>query len=234
MKHIRFFLGLLTVLIGILKNAEYVTAGDVADLEDADVDAYGHVSLNDKESVAPEVKETVSRTTEEESKTIIEEETDKDLEESTVKIGADEVSEAPIEVTEEESYATESIPTEETTTESIPTEETTTESIPTEETTTESIPTEETTTESIPTEDTPYVEPEEKEKPFSSEPSPAKRPFSLASSSKDSIAFLKNKFTGAVERVKGLTPAEVKKAAAGALGAWGAAVGIRFALQRGG
>jgi|NOAtaT_6_FD_contig_81_1943022_length_1007_multi_3_in_0_out_0_2 hypothetical protein len=214
MKHIRFFLGLLTVLIGILKNAEYVTAGDVADLEDADVDAYGHVSLNDKESVAPEVKETVSRTTEEESKTIIEEETDKDLEESTVKIGADEVSEAPIEVTEEESYATESIPTEETTTESIPTEET--------------------TTESIPTEDTPYVEPEEKEKPFSSEPSPAKRPFSLASSSKDSIAFLKNKFTGAVERVKGLTPAEVKKAAAGALGAWGAAVGIRFALQRGG
>jgi len=224
MKHIRFFLGLLTVLIGILKNAEYVTAGDVADLEDADVDAYGHVSLNDKESVAPEVKETVSRTTEEESKTIIEEETDKDLEESTVKIGADEVSEAPIEVTEEESYATESIPTEETTTESIPTEETTTESIPTEET----------TTESIPTEDTPYVEPEEKEKPFSSEPSPAKRPFSLASSSKDSIAFLKNKFTGAVERVKGLTPAEVKKAAAGALGAWGAAVGIRFALQRGG
>jgi len=224
MKHIRFFLGLLTVLIGILKNAEYVTAGDVADLEDADVDAYGHVSLNDKESVAPEVKETVSRTTEEESKTIIEEETDKDLEESTVKIGADEVSEAPIEVTEEESYATESIPTEETTTESIPTEETTTESIPTEET----------TTESIPTEDTPYVEPEEKEKPFSSEPSPAQRPFSLASSSKDSIAFLKNKFTGAVERVKGLTPAEVKKAAAGALGAWGAAVGIRFALQRGG
>jgi len=224
MKHIRFFLGLLTVLIGILKNAEYVTAGDVADLEDADVDAYGHVSLNDKESVAPEVKETVSRTTEEESKTIIEEETDKDLEESTVKIGADEVSEAPIEVTEEESYATESIPTEETTTESIPTEETTTESIPTEET----------TTESIPTEDTPFVEPEEKEKPFSSEPSPAKRPFSLASSSKDSIAFLKNKFTGAVERVKGLTPAEVKKAAAGALGAWGAAVGIRFALQRGG
>jgi hypothetical protein len=202
MKHIRFFLGLFTVLIGILKSADFVTAGDVPDLEDADVDAYGHVSLNDKESVDSVVKETVSRTTEEESETIIEEETVKDLEDSTVQIGADEVPEAPIEVKEEESYATESIPTEET------------------------------TTESIPSEDTPYVEPEEK--PSSSEPSPAKRPFPLASSSKDSIAFLKNTFTGAVERVKGLTPAEVKKAAAGALGAWGAAVGIRFALQRGG
>lgn len=202
MKHIRFFIGLLTILIGILKNADFVTASDLADLEDADVDAYGRVSLDDKESVEQMVTETVSSTTQEASETIIEEETDEDLDESSVKIGVDEVvPEAPIEV-EQESYATETIPTEET------------------------------TTESIPSEDTPFVDSEEK--PYSSETSPRKIPFSLASSSKDSLAFLKNKFTGAVERVKGLTPAEVKKAAAGALGAWGAAVGIRFALQRGG
>jgi hypothetical protein len=201
MKHIRLFIGLLTVLLGILKSADFVTASDLADLEDADVDAYGHVSVEDKESVEQVVSETVSRTTQEASETIIEEETDNDSDDSSVNIAVDEVPEAPIEV-EQESYATETIPTEET------------------------------TTEPIPTGDNPYVDSEEKA--YSSETSPQKIPFSLALSSKDSLAFLKNKFTGAVERVKGLTPAEVKKAAAGALGAWGAAVGIRFALQRGG
>lgn len=55
---------------------------------------------------------------------------------------------------------------------------------------------------------------------------------SLTSSGKGSLAFIKNKIALAVEKVKGLTPVQAKKAAAATIGVWGAAAGIKFALQR--
>jgi hypothetical protein len=191
MKQIRLLFGFLILLIGLVSNADFVSADDVPEVEDADIDAYGHVSLNEKGAADSTVEETISRATPKESETSIEEEANEGLEETVEEIGEEEVTEATIEVNEK----------------SPPVE-------------------------SIPSEDAPYIEAEEK--PLSTEPTPPKAPFSLASSSEASMAFLKNKWTVAVEKVKGLTPAEVKKAAAGALGAWGAAVGIRFALQRGG
>lgn len=192
MKHIRLLVGFFILLIGLVKNAEFVSADDVPEVEDADIDAYGHVSLNEKGAVDSKVEETIiSRDTPKQSETSIEEEANEGLDESVEEIGAEEVTEATIEVNEKSP-----------------------------------------TMESIPSEDVPYIESEEK--PLSTEPTSSKAPFSLASSSEASMAFLKNKWTVAVEKVKGLTPVEVKKAAAGALGAWGAAVGIRFALHRGG
>jgi len=100
----------------------------------------------------------------------------------------------------------------------------------------ESIPEEsETVEEEKETETTPVIE--EEEEPVESKEEPVKIPSATVTESwipSESVAFIKDKVTGVVKKVKGLTAQEAKKVAAATLGVWGAATGIKWAMQRGG